>query len=114
VVAVLVDRGTASSGEAVAISFQGSPYAKSFGTPTHEQSTSNEGFLLQDGANLVLTTGVEADRTGRIYLDGVRPDVELPEETGPPAPGTIDPITKAAAAWMKTLVTHHEACSSWP
>ncbi len=47
---------------------------------THGESTSNNGFALSDGANLVLTTGVEMDRTGKVYSEGLRPDVELPEE----------------------------------
>lgn len=102
IVAVLVDHGTASSGEAVAISFAGRPYSRSFGRPTHGQSTANEGFPLEDGANLVLTTSVEADRTGKFYLDGIEPDVELPEEKHITASGTVDPMTKAAAGWIKT------------
>jgi carboxyl-terminal processing protease len=106
IVAVLVDRGTASSGEAVAIAFQGSPHSKLLGRPTHGQSTSNEGFPLPDGANLVLTTAVEADRNGRIYIDGIVPDVALAEETGLSAPGTIDPMTRAAADWIKSVAAH--------
>lgn len=100
IVAVLIDHGTASSGEAIAVSFQGRPLSKSFGRFTHGQTTSNDGFLLEDGANLVLTTGVEADRTGKIYLDGINPDVELPEESHLPNAGTVDPMTAAAAAWI--------------
>ncbi len=107
IVAVLIDHGTASSGEAVAISFAGRPYSKSFGRPTHGQSTSNNGFPLEDGANLVLTTSVEADRTGRVYVDGVEPDVELPEEKHIAAAGTVDPMTKAAASWIGTFIAHH-------
>jgi carboxyl-terminal processing protease len=103
IVAILIDRGTASSGEAIAVSFQGRPQCRSFGRHTHGQTTANQGFELSDGANLVLTTGVEADRTGRVYLDGIAPDVELPEERNIPAAGTIDPMTRAAVAWIKSL-----------
>ncbi len=107
IVAVLIDHGTASSGEAIAVSFQGRPLSRSFGRPTHGQTTSNDGFVLEDGANLVLTTSVEADRTGKIYLDGINPDVELPEESRLPAAGTIDPMTEAATAWIKSVAGRH-------
>lgn len=107
IVAVLIDHGTASSGEAIAISFQGMPRSRSFGRKTHGQSTANDGFPLEDGANLVLTTSVEADRTGKIYLDGITPDVELPEETQMPAPGNVDPMSQVAAAWIKSTAERH-------
>jgi len=101
VIAVLIDRGTASSGEATAIAFEAQPFTRFFGRHTHGESSSNEGFALSDGANIVLTTGIEADRTGRTYLDGVEPDVKLPKETTLPAAGTIDPMTEAAATWIR-------------
>ncbi len=107
IVAILIDHGTASSGEAIAISFQGMPRSRSFGRPTHGQSTANEGFPLKDGANLVLTTSVEADRTGKVYLDGIIPEVVLPEETQMPAPGSIDPMSQVAAAWIKSTAERH-------
>jgi carboxyl-terminal processing protease len=103
IIAVLIDRGTASSGEATAISFEGRPLTRFFGRHTHGESSANDGFALPDGANLVLTTGLESDRTGHVYADGIAPDVELPEETALPAPGTIDPMTKAAAAWIRSM-----------
>jgi len=106
IVAVIIDHGTASSGEAIAISFQGRPLSRSFGRPTHGQTTSNDGFVLEDGASLVLTTSVEADRTGKIYLDGINLDIELPEESHLPVPGTVDPMTEAAAAWIKSVAAH--------
>lgn len=106
IVAVLIDHGTASSGEAIAVSFQGRPLSRSFGRPTHGQTTSNDGFMLEDGANLVLTTSVEADRTGKLYPDGVNPDVELPEQSHLPTPGQIDPMTASAAEWIKSMAGH--------
>lgn len=103
IVAVLIDRGTASSGEATAVSFQGRPRSRSFGRHTHGQTTANRGFELSDGANIVLTTGLEADRTGKIYSDGISPDVELPEETQVAATAATDPMIQAAAAWIKSV-----------
>jgi carboxyl-terminal processing protease len=102
-VAILMDRGTASSGEAIAVSFAGRPNCRSFGRHTHGQTTANEGFGLSDGANLVLTTAFEADRTGHVYRDGLTPDVELPQESARTAPDSIDPMTQEAATWIKNI-----------
>ena len=63
-VAVLLDRGTASSGEAVAISFAGRPHARSFGEHTAGFSTANHNVPLPDGALLLLCTSVEAEPDG--------------------------------------------------
>src|SRR5581483_3726253 len=78
-VAVLFDRGTASSGEAVAISFAGRARTRSFGEHTAGFSTSNGRYPLADGAVLFLCNGVEADRTGKLYPDGLDPDVAVTE-----------------------------------
>jgi carboxyl-terminal processing protease len=66
-VAVLVDGWTASSGEAVLISFLGAENARAFGEPTAGYATSNQLFELSDGARLAITTALMADRTGRTY-----------------------------------------------
>ncbi|GAA3630710.1 hypothetical protein GCM10022267_16860 [Lentzea roselyniae] len=66
-VAVLIDGGTASSGEAVLLAFTGAARTRSFGEPTAGYATSNELFLLPDGARLAITTAYMADRTGRTY-----------------------------------------------
>lgn len=66
-VAVLADGQTASSGEAVLISFVGAQNSRSFGEPTAGYATSNEVFELPDGARLAITTALMADRTGRTY-----------------------------------------------
>ncbi|NGY58976.1 peptidase S41 [Lentzea sp. NEAU-D13] len=66
-VALLVDGRTASSGEAVLISFIGAQNARSFGGPTAGYASSNELFELPDGAQLAITTALMADRTGRTY-----------------------------------------------
>jgi len=76
-VAVLIDRGTASSGEAVAVAFRGRPNTRFFGEHSMGFSTANKGFLLSDGANMVLTTGVYLDRTGVEYDSGVSPDEQV-------------------------------------
>lgn len=103
-VAVLFDRGTASSGEAVAISFVGRANARSFGAHTYGFTTSNQTFPMPDGATLVVTTGVEADRTGRLYPEGLEPDEAVSivpaGEPIPAAPPTADPQVDAALAWL--------------
>ncbi|GLY52517.1 S41 family peptidase [Lentzea sp. NBRC 102530] len=66
-VALLVDGRTASSGEAVLVSFLGVPGVKTFGAPTAGFATANQTYRLKDGARLAITTAVMADRTGRTY-----------------------------------------------
>ena len=73
-VAVLTNCGVASSGEATAIAFRVRANTRSFGTPTRGLSTSNNGFPMNDGASLVLTVSVMADRTLTRYGGVVTPD----------------------------------------
>jgi len=74
-VAVLIGSKTASSGEAVATAFKGRPGTRFFGHPTAGLSTANRYFPLPDGSALVLTTGTDVDRLGRVFPDGLKPDV---------------------------------------
>ena len=80
-VAVLVDNGIASSGEAVVIAFKQRPDTRFFGVATCGLSTSNSGFTLSDGAQLILTTAVMADRTKARYGDSVQPDETVTDTT---------------------------------
>ena len=73
-VAVLIDGGTASSGEAIAIAFQRRPETRSFGTATCGLSTANQTFTMSDGARLGLTVSVMADRTRAPYGAQIAPD----------------------------------------
>ena len=73
-VAVLTDKGVASSGEAIAVAFRGRPDARTFGTSTCGVPTANRGFPLTDGATLVLTTALDADRTMVVYNSPLPPD----------------------------------------
>lgn len=104
VIAVLVDHGTASSGEAVAVAFQGQSRVRFFGRITHGQTTSNDGFPLSDGATLVLATGIEADRTGKEYFSGITPDVVLAKQAELPKTPDSDPMIQAAADWIKGTI----------
>jgi carboxyl-terminal processing protease len=96
-VAVLTGPRTASSGEAVAIAFIGRPRTRMFGLPTAGLSTANTTKMLPDGAMIVLTTAVEADRTGKRYGEQLTPDELIPAA----ANGAMaDPQMDRAVAWL--------------
>lgn len=76
-VAVLIDGRVASSGEATAIAFKGRPNTRFFGTPTCGLSTANAAFPMPDGALLILTTAVMADRARTAFGSEVLPDESL-------------------------------------
>ena len=103
IVAVLIDGSTASSGEALAIAFEGRALTKTFGRHSHGESTSNDGFPLSDGASLVITDGIDEDRTGKLYPAGIQPDFVLPVETSKTALGQVDPTIEAAGKWIAGL-----------
>jgi carboxyl-terminal processing protease len=98
-VAVLIDRSTGSSGEAIAIAFRGREHTRSFGEHTEGVSTVNDVVQLSDGATLWLTIGVQADRAGKQYPDGISPDVTLPAATERLAP-SLDQVVQAAEDWL--------------
>ncbi len=92
-VAVLVDNGVASSGEATFIAFRGRPATRSFGASTCGASTANQGFGLSNGATLILTTSLMADRALTQYGNAVVPD----EATVGPAE-----TVQKALVWLST------------
>lgn len=73
-VAVLTSSRTASSGEAITVAFRGRPHTRSFGRPTFGLSTGNRNFRLSNGAFIILTVTVFADRTGVQYGKEIVPD----------------------------------------
>lgn len=98
-VAVLTSIYTASAGEAIVVAFRGRPDTQSFGQPTYGVPTANTSITLSDGALLVLTVAVDADRTGQTYRSSIAPDhsvVYSQEQIG----STTDPVVKAAVAWL--------------
>jgi hypothetical protein len=98
-VAVLIDKGTGSSGEATAIAFRGRPNTRFFGDHTQGASTANEEFALSDGAVMWLTIGVDADRTGKQYIDGFDPD-EAIHGADKVVPDNQDPVLQGALRWL--------------
>jgi carboxyl-terminal processing protease len=103
-VAVLVDGSTASSAEAITIAFHGRPDTRFFGTRTAGKSTAVQPFKLDDGAELYLTTAIDADRTGKQYPDGFTPDQVFPSTTVMPPEGS-DPVVQAAQTWLVANIT---------
>ncbi len=98
-VAVLVDGSTASSAEAIAIAFHGRPVTRFFGTKTAGKSTAVQPFKLDDGAELYLTTAIDADRTGQAFPDGFTPDEVFPAIATMPQESS-DPVVLAAQTWL--------------
>jgi len=73
-IAVLLGPYTCSSGEAVAVAFKCRPHTRFFGLSTCGLTTDNDDFPLPDGALLMLTIGIFADRCGVPYPAGLTPD----------------------------------------
>jgi uncharacterized protein YbaP (TraB family) len=73
-VAVLHDGRTASSGEAVVVAFRGREQTKTFGADTRGLSTANSSIRLSDGAMMMLTVSVFADRDRTVYGGVISPD----------------------------------------
>lgn len=72
--AILTDRATASSGEAIAIAFKGRANTRSFGKATCGLSTANVTNRLSDGALLNLAQLMMADRFKQAYGSSVPVD----------------------------------------
>lgn len=95
-VAVLLGPHTGSSGEIVAIAFQGRANTRSFGAPTAGLTTANRTFPLPDGALILLAAAVDVDRTNRQYGGKLEPDQPVSGDSGKPS----DPVIDAAKAWL--------------
>ena len=91
-VAVLVDNGVASSGEATFIAFRKRANTRSFGGATCGLSTANSGIALSDGAVLNLTVSVMADRARTKYGDQVQPDETIDGQSA---------VVERAVAWLQ-------------
>jgi C-terminal processing protease CtpA/Prc len=68
---------TASSGETVLVSFIGETNTKTIGQPSRGSTTCNELFPLSDGAQLLLTVSVYADRNKKPYYGRIEPDISV-------------------------------------
>ena len=103
-VAVLVDSSTASSAEAIAIAFHGRADTRFFGSPTAGKSTAVQPFKLDDGAELYLTTAIDADRAGKQFPSGFTPDQLFPSTTVMPQESS-DAVVLAAQTWLVASAT---------
>ena len=82
-VAILTDKATASSGEAVLLCFRGLDNVRVFGSPTAGYASANESIIFYNGSILALTVSCDIARTGEVFCeDPITPDVETesPEE----------------------------------
>ena len=104
-VAVLVDSSTASSAEAITIAFHGRPASRSFGSRTAGKSTAVQPFKLDDGAELYLTTAIDADRSGKAYPDGFSPDQVVSFNGGSMPQENNDQVLQAAQTWLVASTT---------
>jgi C-terminal processing protease CtpA/Prc len=100
-VAVLTSQITTSSGEFAALLFRGRPHTRSFGEPTYGVPTANDDKELSDGALILLTTALGADRTGHTYDAPLIPDQHIPIQWTHLGT-THDPVLQAAAQWLLT------------
>lgn len=103
-VAVLLDGITGSSGEALALAFRGRPNTRSYGSSTAGAATANRGSRLPDGANMVVTAGYMADRTGAQSDGRVQPDslVSVPAPVFPGWPFATDYVASVARNWVSS------------
>lgn len=100
-IAVLLSPLTSSSGEIVALSFQGRPATRLFGEPTQGLTSANGPYPLSDGATIWLATCYEADRTGQVYTAEVHPDLLVRTEWADYLTPQ-DEVIQAAQAWLSS------------
>lgn len=98
-VAVLFDNGTAASGEAVAVAFEGRTHIRTFGLHTYGASSCCESVKLSDNATLSLPWGIYVDRRGREYLEGLSPDDKV--ITTKQSKPIEDPAVGSALTWLE-------------
>ncbi len=100
-VAVLTGSKTASSGEVVTVAFRKRPKTRSFGEATAGLSTSNQEFRLRDGAMLILTTSIYADREREVYGGKIHPDEVIGAGLNG---GKVDLVIESAKQWLGTQI----------
>lgn len=109
-VAVLTGPATASSGEAMVVAFRARPLTRSFGAGTAGLSTANANIELSDGAMMLLTTAVFADRDRVQYGSVIVPDEVVEGPDGDPLLAAVNwlsaqrhPSTSACALSVREI-----------
>ena len=74
-VAVLIGQMTTSSGEATAITFKERKNTIFIGENTSGYVTANQSIQLSDKATLYFSSSYESDRSGKVYMKYVPPDI---------------------------------------
>lgn len=100
-VAVLTGGTTASAGEAIALAFRERPKTRSFGAPTLGVPTANRGKPMSDGAWLIVTIALDADRTGKTYDAAISPD-EYVAMNWTLFQTKRDPVLMSVLAWLNS------------
>ena len=93
---------TTQFGEALAIAFAGRPKTRRFGEGTRGIPIGNTSIPLADGALLVVTVTVDADRTGARYDDVIAPD-EVVTTDWSRFGKADDPVIAAASRWLASV-----------
>lgn len=101
-VAVLTGPLTTQFGEALAIAFAGRAKARRFGEGTRGIPIGNTSVPLADGALLVVTVTVDADRTGARYDDVIAPE-EVVATDWARFGKADDPVIAAACRWLSSV-----------
>lgn len=92
---VLVDAGTVSAGEVVALALQDHGRAAVVGVPTSGNVEAVQGFSLMDGSRVLLAVADMRGAHGLVYADGVIPDVVARSERADLARGLDLPLVEA-------------------
>lgn len=98
-VALLTGALTAQAGEALVVAFAGRPRTRRFGQGTRGVPIGSTTLALPDGALLLLTASVQADRSGRRY-EGVIPADEVLPTDWARFGSAEDPVVAAAHRWL--------------
>ncbi len=101
-IALLTGPMTAQAGEALVVAFAGRARTRRFGQGTRGVPIGSTTITLADGALLVLTVTVQADRNGTRY-DGVIPPDEAVTIDWTRFGAADDPVVIAASRWLLSL-----------
>ncbi|HEX7366068.1 MAG TPA: S41 family peptidase, partial [Pelobium sp.] len=94
-IAILINENTMSAGEMTVIAFMDKTNAKLFGQATAGYLTANKGFKLSDGSYLNIASNFVLDRSKKVYLKNITPDVKVDKNSNPDVLSTaLDWINK--------------------